>query len=238
VNRRLLPTAGYFVDFDMDADGPEPSPRRFTDFIAAQIAVLPPHEDLQLPPDPSAYDYPVAVYEEAGARIPVRFMPMGRDAPAKTDPDARIVGMGPTIGGVVNSGQRLKDRVESKAGGRYDIAGAPFVVAVGVHDFLCAHDETTAALYGLEAVDLATHNLMRRNDGVFGLDRNQPQGRHSRLSGVALVTGMRPWNLAATDITVYQNPHAADPLPDRLLASSRRYGAVAVGDGRRALGWR
>jgi hypothetical protein len=163
---------------------------------------------------------------------------MRLDAPAKTDPDARIVGMGPMIGGVVNSGQRLKDRIEAKAGGRYDIAGVPFIVAVGVHDFLCSHDETTAALYGVEAVILATGQLTRRNDGVFGLDSEHPDGRQRRVSAVALVTGLRLWNRPPAEITGYENPYAADRLPHDLLPTSRRYGAIDVGDGRRALDWR
>lgn len=111
------------------------------------------------------------------------------------------------------------------------------MVAVGVHDFHCTHDQAVVALYGPEAHDIATGQLTRRNDGVFGVDGAHPTGRQMRLSAVALISGLRVWTTPTAEITVYENPFAADLLPDDVLLTSRRYGAVDVGDGR-ALDWR
>jgi hypothetical protein len=234
---RVRPTAGYFVDFEIEPGGPEPSPKRFATFVRDQIASLPPHESLILPPDPTDEDLPSATYDDAGVRISVRFLPMRPEAPAKTDPDARIVGTSQAIGGVVNSGQRLTDRIEAKTGARYDIAGTPFVVAVGAHDFLLRHDQVVDALYGVEAVVVATRQLTRRNDGLFGIDGGHPQGRQRRLSAVAVFSAPKLWKNPPTEVTVYENPYAADALLRPLPAEVARYGAIDVGDGRRTLGW-
>ena len=61
-------------------------------------------------------------------------------------------------GGIVLTAQRLKERIKAKAGGRHEIAGIPYAVVAGIHDWpdeeeiLAAlsakpapRDETTAA---------------------------------------------------------------------------------------------
>ena len=181
INRRLQPTAGYFVDFEIEVADKEPPPRQFADFITRELAKLPPHDSLLTQDHATRADLPSAVFERDGVRIRTTFIPMKRDAPSKTDPDARIVGMGAIVGGMVNAADRLRDRIAAKAGGRYDIADVPFVVAVGVHDTVCSDDQVEEALYGGESIVVATGQLVRRNDGVFGADRARPDGRHRRI---------------------------------------------------------
>jgi hypothetical protein len=227
VNRRVPPTDGYFVDYEIEADK-EPPPRRFADFIKNELGKLPPHDDLlrTLPDNPTRDDLPTAVYDRDGVRIRVTFIPMKKDAGAKSDPDGHIVGMGPMIGGQVNAAERLRDRVASKAGGRYDIAEVPFVVAVGVHDTLCSDDQVMQALYGGESVVIPAGTLVRRNDGVFGADKERLEGRHRRVSGVMVVNGLRAWEANAADVALYDNPYAARTTPDDLVPATRRFGPV------------
>jgi len=90
VNQRLRPTHGYFINFEIDAAPSEPAPRHFADWLAKELDKLPPHTEL----DGVDYDdIPAAMYERHGVRINVRLLPMKADAPTKSDPDARIVGL-------------------------------------------------------------------------------------------------------------------------------------------------
>jgi hypothetical protein len=226
LNRRVPPVDGYFVNFEVEAAKQEPAPRRVAEFVQREIAKLPPHDQFKLPKDPKETDLPGAVYERDGVRIRMTFIPMRADAPTKSDPDGNIVGMGPTIGGFVNSGERLKERVVAKAGGRYAITGVPFVVAVGMHDMVCTDDQVVRGIYGSESIVVATGKLVRQNDGVFGIDGEHPEGRHRRVSAVAVVNRLRVWESDIADVAIYDNPSATYPLPDNLLPGSRRPGQI------------
>lgn len=238
VNRRLAPTAGYFVDFDIEQAAQEPPPRRVADFIQRELDKLPPHDQLEWPEQTTGADLPSAQYDRNGVRIAIRFMPMAKDAPSKSDPDARIVGSGPVIGGMVNSAERLKDRVEAKAGGRYDIVDVPFLVVVGVHDTFCGDDDVEQALYGGESVLIPSGEPIRRNDGLFGIDKARPAGRHRRISAVAVINGLRVWEPEAAEVGIFNNPYAARAWPDETFPASRRFGVVEVTDGRMRLDWK
>ncbi len=231
LNRRIPPTDGYFVDYEIEVADAEPPPRRFSDFIKRELGKLPPHDELlrQLPERPTRADLPTALYERDGVRIRATFIPMKKDAPAKSNPDGRIVGTGPAIGGMVNAAGRLRERIVAKAGGRYDIADVPFVVAVGVHDTVCSDDEVIEALYGRASVDVQTRELVRRNDGVFGTDKERKDGRHRRVSGVAVINGLQVWRADDTDVAIYENPYAARETPGDLVPAKRRFGPVSSG---------
>jgi hypothetical protein len=236
LDRRLRPSAGYFVDFTLDRADREPPPRRFADWVARQIAELPPPENLNLAPGATRADLPLAVFTAGGCRITTHFFPMRPDAPARTDPDARIVGMGAAIGGMVNSGARLKDRLVAKAGGRYDVDGIPFLVAVGIHDGFCSDDQVFDGLYGGEAVVVATGQGVRRPDGFFGLDP-QRGGRNTRVSAVAVISGLNGWAPANIDTAVYENPYPARAWPAETLPSTRRFGPIDRGATEATFGW-
>ncbi len=212
LDRRVPPTAGYFVDFEIERCEREPAPPdRFADFVSRRIAQLPDPQDLRLPPDVRRHDLPSAQYEHDGCRISVRFIPMRAGAAARRDPDARIVGMGPITGGMVNSGLRLRDRLVSKAGSRYELAGAPFLVAACIHDFLCSDDQVLDALYGGEVVVVGLGQLVRRQDGFFGIDPARRMGRNTRVSAVGVISRFNPWMPEDADVAVLENPYAGIP---------------------------
>lgn len=227
LNRRVRPTDGYFVDFEIEHAEQEPAPRRFADWIQRQLAALPPHDQLDLPPDVTRADLPTRVYDRDGVRIQVTFMPMRKDAPSKSSPDARIVGIGAAIGGMVNSGARLKARIREKTG-RYQIGEVPFLVAAGIHDPFCDDDEVISAVYGSDAVDLRTGEFVRNPDGLFGTDPQGGQSRHRRVSAVAVISHSRVWEAQTADVAVLHNPNAARPWPDDALPATKRFGRVAT----------
>lgn len=58
----------------------------------------------------------------------------------------------------------------------YGVDGLPFLVAVGVHDIFCSTDEIIDALYGGEAVVVATGASVRRRDGSSAWIENVQTG--------------------------------------------------------------
>lgn len=225
LNRRMRPTDGYFVNFEIERVDQEPPPRRFADFIKRELAKLPPHETLSMPEGLEDAGLPTAVYDRDGVRIVATFIPMAAGAPSRSDPDARIVGAGPASGGLVNSGARLKERISAKSGGRYELAEIPFLVVVGVHDAFCSDDQVREALYGGESILIPSGFFVRRNDGLFGIDREHPDGRHRRVSAVAVVNCLHARQPAAADVAIFDNPYAARRWPDQTLPASRRLSA-------------
>jgi hypothetical protein len=235
LNDRVRPSAGYFVSFDIEVLDRDPSPRRFAEFVEHEIQQLPPPEDLRLPSPLKPDDLPSATYETDGVRIRVRFIPMRSDAPARTDPDARIVGMGATVGGWVATADRLKERVGDKAGGRYEISEVPFLVAVGVHEAICEDFHVFSALYGGPSISLAGE-IRQRNDGLFGVDRTHPDGRNRRVSAVTVVREFYPWLPEKADIATFHNPYGARPWPTGIL-STRNFSVVERGGSGVRLDW-
>lgn len=237
VNKRLRPTHGYFVDFEIDTAPSEPAPRHFVEWLVKELDMLPPHTDLA---GIGHDDIPAAIYERNGVRIGVRFLPMKADAASKSNPDARIVGFGKMTVGFVNSGTRLRDVIGKKGGDRYDVRGIPYVVAVGNRDNFLSDDVVIDGLYGGEAVcidrqDHSKFEVIRKNDGLFGVDPARRQARHRRISAVAIVSGVALWEPASIDVALYDNFSPETPLAEGLFPATRRFGKVAS-DG--VFGWR
>ncbi|MGA9278889.1 hypothetical protein [Ilumatobacter sp.] len=232
VNRRVRPTAGYFLDFDIESAPNDPAPRHFAQFVKRELESLPPHELLA---DISPEDVPACVYERNGVRIRLRFLPMKPDAKSKLDPEARIVGIGPMTVGMVNSGSRISDVVGKKGGERYELGSYPYLVAVGVHDPMASDDVIFDGLYGGEAVqftrdDPDNYTVVRRNDGLFGADRERTTGRHRRISGVVTFRYF-PGGPNPPQVTLYENPFAHHAAPEVLIGETRRFGRAHDEDG-------
>jgi hypothetical protein len=238
LNERVSTSDGYFVGLQPEQLDRDPSIRKLADFVRRKIDLLPDPDEVDLSSEPRN-GIVEARYEDDGVSITVRFLPMRPGAPSRHDPDAQIVGMGPFSGGFVNSYLRLRDRIGSKAGGRYALRDRPYLVAVGIHDSFCSDDQVIDALYGGEAVvfdaqDPTVNQLIRRNDGLFGIDRERPDGRHRRLSAVATFS-FAAWSVEAAVIHIYDNPFAERPWPDEVLPA-RRYRATSS-SGRVVVDW-
>ena len=237
VNDRLRPTAGYFVDFQIEQADREPPPRKFVDFLVQQLHRLPRPDELDVSQVTRRADLPGAVFNRDGVVISVTFLPITGGPPGEDESDFRIVATGALIGGMVSTQQRLRDRVGAKAGDRYDIADVPFLIVAGVHDTFCDDDDVIGALYGTDAVVVATGEPTRQNDGVFGADAQRPEGRHRRVSAVAVVNELRVWEPDAADVAVLHNPYAARRWQDRMLPARRRFGPIDNLGDRVRWGW-
>ncbi len=87
--------------------------------------------------------------ERDGIYVRFEALPMKPNAASLTDPDACIVGMGPMIGGPVDSHERLKERLNGKRKKPYVLdPSVPYVLAVGNHDPFCSELQLLMAIYG------------------------------------------------------------------------------------------
>jgi hypothetical protein len=112
---------------------------------------------LQELPDPqaatAAYErgepLPWRDVERDGVYVRFEALPMKPKAASLTDPEARIVGMGPMIGGPVDSHERLKERLNGKRKKPYVLdPEVPYVLVVGNHDPFCSDLQLLMAIYG------------------------------------------------------------------------------------------
>lgn len=226
VNRRISPTAGYMVSFDIEKADRDPAPRKFAEFLKRRLNELPPHEQLAMQPLVERSELTTALYEDSGIRIKVRFLPMMPDTKAKTDPDTRVVVTGPMIGGAVNSGARLKDRLAAKAGARYEIDGVPYLIVAGIHDTMCSDTQVLWARYGSATVEIPSGRPIRQNDGFFGIDKKRVDGRQRRVSAVATVQRDAISEPEDADVAIFHNPFPAKSWPQSALSGNREFGPV------------
>lgn len=238
INDRLHPSLGYFLMFDIAKLDRTPSIRRLCRFLEDHLRGLPaPGVGGQAAGEGVGFARaPQTRFEEEGVELHFTFVQVAPDAPSRSNPDARIVAGGPIIGGMVNSAERLRRVIRAKAGGRYDIGDAPFVVAVGIHDTFCGLDDIEQALYGGEVVELDVGTqeaqLTRGNDGLFGRDRERPEGRHRRVSAVVTITRLNPWDESATGTVTAHNPYPLHTWPDEVLPTNERIGWHVTEGGR------
>lgn len=235
LDRRVPPTAGYFVRLKIEEAEREPAPRRFADFVVRKIAELPPYDEFELPSGGGRPQLPTAIFEDGSCRVLVEFMPMKPGAATRSNPIGRIVGLGHMTVGFVNSGARLKERLTDKAGSRYDLGETPFLVAVGVHDTFCTDDQVIEALYGHEAIVVATMQPTWHHDGLFGVDRKKGIARNTRVSAVGVVAGRRLEQRGVADVALLENPLPAVPWRRDLMPATRVFGPIPGSSDR--LGW-
>jgi hypothetical protein len=166
-----------------------------------------------------------------GIHIRFRAMPMEPDAGSLTDPDTRIMATGAAIGGLVDSGERLKDRLNGKRKKPYTLdPDVPFLLAVGNHDPFCGDLEFLIAMYGLDwEAMIGVHPPLWQNQpkfsGFFGIGMGE-RPYNTRFSAVGVIDSQTPqYDLTNLRWLLFDNPHARVRLPDGLLPTTRRFQA-------------
>ncbi len=170
-------------------------------------------------------------FERNGIYVRFEALPMRPNAASLTDPDARIVGTGPAIGGVVDSHERLKERLNGKRKKPYILdPSVPYVLAVGNHDPFCNDLQLLIAMYGRdwEALIDAREPLWQdelKFRGFFGIGKGETP-YHTRFSAVAVINGSVLFHDTAIEWLVFDNPHGRVPLPGGLLPTTHRFQAL------------
>lgn len=224
INQLLPPSAGWYVDLDLDPGQPAPSRRRLVAFLQDELKSLP-------PPGPEARKLishfgiaRTAIYRPRpdGPAIRIAFSPMKPGAAAMSDPDASLV-RGPIIGGRVTAGERLRKVLKKKVDKSYDLRGAPFLVVVGLHDRSCSSSQVISGLYGGEQIFAAVGSSAPPPIRWFF------DGFNTRVSAVATLETIRPWQEQPSTLFVWDNPAAQSSWPDHILPVDQRLGFGADG---------
>ena len=178
--------------------------------------------------------------ERDGSYVRFEALPMRPNAASLTDPDARIVGMGPAIGGPVDSHERLKERLNAKRKRPYVLdPSVPYVLAVGNHDPFCNDLQLLMAIYGRDWEALIGGREPLWQDelkfrGFFGIGKGEPR-YNTRFSAAAVINDSVLFHHPRTmEWLVFDNPHARVRLPASLLAATHRFQAL----GGSRWGWR
>lgn len=180
------------------------------DTVAANVAAAPPDADS----DEEA-GYPVLVTVRDGWDIEWTAYPLpaewrgreGRLIDSESMPEAVAV----------EDEKPLRGSLQRKASWYGRLAG-PYIVAVGEEPFSPGdvQDHRADALYGSSAVVLhgpEAGRPLRLPDGSWRRGRSW---RHTRVSGVLLLAGLRPWNAKDAVPELWLNPAAALSVPARL----------------------
>ncbi len=240
LNKTLRPQ-GYFLHVEVlvQPQGSSLPLKDLTEFAEAFLKVLP---DPQVAT--AAYEagrgLPWRDFDRKGIHVRFEALPMRPNAASLTNPDARIVRLGPVIGGLVDSQQRLKNRLEGKRKLGYVLDPAiPFVLVVGNRDSFCGDLQLLLALYGRDWEALVGRRppLWQRElrfRGFLGLGMGETP-YNSRFSAVAVINGWVPWtDPASIQWLIFDNPHARVPLPNGLLPITHRFELLNGG----TWGWR
>jgi hypothetical protein len=242
LNRTFRPQ-GYFLHVEVLVQ----DPRRNLPLKALTRAAGAFLEDLPEPQEATAayqsgQPLPWRDVERDGSYVRFEALPMRPNAPALTNPDARIVGMGPVIGGpvdplvdslVVDSHERLKERLNAKRKKPYVLdPGVPYVLVVGNHDPFCNDLQLLMGIYGRdwEAVIGGRQPLWQdelKFRGFFGIDKGGEPPYHTRFSAAAVINGAVLFHHPRTmEWLVFDNPHARVRLPAGLLPTTHRFQAL------------
>ena len=137
--------------------------------------------------------------------------PKGRPGLAPGD---RLIGFGPSKGGLVDDAGRARAAI-SRKGGHYEGLSAPLIVGFlplgGGFDF----EDAVGALFGSEAVrfDPADHEgtaeVIRRPDGLWSAGSGE-------VSAVLIGARVMPWTVATQWPTLWVNPTPARAFEDEL----------------------
>jgi hypothetical protein len=158
-------------------------------------------------------DLPRMPYREVGVLVTVEAVPIRRELLAARRDDDRIIVSGPLVGGLVDSGRRLKRSLSKKLAAAYDIPqGIPYIIAAGIHDPFCSVEQIQTALYGPDL--LATRRWDPLNDalgpsrqGLFGMKLATRHHQNTRISAVACLW-MKTWKPQDHQLLLFENPAA------------------------------
>ena len=158
----------------------------------------------------------------------ISFHPIAKRPASGGLPGIRPVGILSPRAKWVNTREAIKAEVTGKAT-RYGALDRSYLIALNVtSEWGCDDDDVVEALFGT-----VSERFRSTNQGIehVGSSRNPdgawhgPQGpRNTRNSGVLLLNGAMPWNVAAVPIRLFHNPYARLPWTPASVCRVPRFG--------------
>jgi hypothetical protein len=219
--------SSHIISFEIKRWDREPRMRDIADWVRRIIDEL-------APPDSGNVELARHTFRSKAVELDFTFFPRQSDSPPK--PTARIVALGPSLGGWVNSDLRLRDALDAKAGNRYDLRSRPFAILIGVHDVFCSLDQIMDALLGGEQVAVATGNVSRRGDGFYGSSQRYPNGKNRRVSCVFALHDWMP-GVSEPRLLRFDNPFCEMEFPVDVLPADFRLGVAERSQQGIRFGW-
>lgn len=138
--------------------------------------------------------------------------PLAKGTPG-TDPNDRLIGIGPGVGGFVNDTEYIKAAVLGKAQ-RYGALAAPFVIAVAPTSPVVHNEDVVAALFGstwqhFDPDHPEGGEVVRQQDGAWPVGADE-------VAGVLTGTAILRWTVAQVPPTLWLNPKTPPPFGERL----------------------
>jgi hypothetical protein len=215
INRVQSPDFFLYVEVQEAGQSP-PSASRLRPRLEAWLKALDYDEIRQFVDNGNLFrspDVPRFSWEDSGWRV--RFIPIPKNE-ARGKPGLRPIGVhAPTVAFVDDRGP-VRKAVMDKANA-YGQFGMPYVIAIGVHDFIPDDIDVTNALFGSEQVAVRAYEdgrietfPTRARDGAWIGPRGM---QHRRVSGVLTAQRLQPWTVATTVPTFWHHPAAAHEYP-------------------------
>lgn len=230
LDERVKGGQGYMLDIVELRVSTPPSLNALAKFVEQFLADLPPPAEVSAALE-AGRPLPTTTYQAEGIFMQVAALPLRKPIEPDEEGATRIVGMGPAMGGMVNSGIRLKEALRDKGARRYDLGDCPYVVAALIHDPFCTTDQWMNALYGPDRLSLRPDDpialaLPAEVQGLYGRDPTSMDARATGTSSVLIIEQHGPLSAGGLHVFRLDNPNARVPLPDDAVPFSRRFAPV------------
>jgi hypothetical protein len=160
-------------------------------------------------------DFPERDFDVGNWTFRIRAWPLSASA-LEADRPHRMIGVEPARTAWGGSTREFAAALRAKTG-RYELAGRPYVIALGNTHMFQSADDPLDVLYGQEAIEIIGESeqgletrAIRKPDGLFRPDRNR------RVSAVLHIPQLWPWTVAAAEPELWVNPFALNPVPMHL----------------------
>lgn len=223
LNERLAPR-GLYLQVEPQVLSTYPSKKQLVGFANQYIDAV----EALVPYSQGDLDGPIEIPSQCfeGEGFAIRFQLLPFRSSRAPEEQGSVAAVGPAIGGIINSSERLRGVLRAKLPGRYELEEVPYAIAVCNHDMFCSVETVSIALYGSERVVFSTDGEdarpFRAADGFFGKDQKHPEGRNRRVSGVVFISELASWAPDEAKSYFLPNPYAAFEWPRQIIPVRHR----------------
>jgi hypothetical protein len=229
IDNQIKPIQGYYLGFRLDNPKKTPPIRKFMPWLKRTLSSLP------SPSSNGGAWIEMRFEDDEFGGLTTIFVPLR----AGTDiSQMRMVGMGPQIGGMVQTDYRLRDRIDKKLPSKYSVPeNVPYLVATSIRGFIVERDSPKYAFYGSLQMFIPSGETKIGNDGLFGFDKDSTKGKRERLSAIGVIQNFVPWSKRLPFLDVFHNPLSKNPWSYDYLPSSGHFGTLDQNENSIQLGW-